>query len=65
MSEQPTDQEKYLRNLESLFTIAMHKLGNDVEISDEELAKIRPDMTLDVTTTETGLRLRMVEDVQE
>lgn len=65
MSEQPTDQEKYLRNLESLFTIAMHKLGNDVEISDEELTKIRPDMTLDVTTTETGLRLRMVEDVQE
>jgi hypothetical protein len=65
MSEQPTDQEKYLRNLESLFTIAMHKLGNDVEISDEELAAIRPDMALDVTTTETGLRLRMVEDVQE
>lgn len=65
MSEQPTDQEKYLRNLESLFTIAMHKLGNDVEISDEELAAIRPDMALDVTTTKTGLRLRMVEDVQE
>jgi hypothetical protein len=65
MSEQPTDQEKYLRNLESLFTIAMHKLGNDVEISDAELANISPDMTLDVTTTETGLRLRMVEDVQE
>ena len=64
MSETTTDQEKYLRNLESLFTIAMHKLGNEVEISDEELASISGDLVLDVETTETGLRLRMIEDVQ-
>lgn len=64
MSETVTDQEKYLRNLESLFTIAMHKLGNDVEISDEELASISGDLVLDVETTATGLRLRMIEDVQ-
>lgn len=64
MSETITDQEKYLRNLESLFTIAMHKLGNDVEISDEELTSISGDLVLDVETTPTGLRLRMIEDVQ-
>lgn len=64
MSETLTDQEKYLRNLESLFTITMHKLGNDVEISDEELASISGDLVLDVETTPTGLRLRMIEDVQ-
>lgn len=63
MSEEITEQEKYLANLESLFMITMHKLGNDVQVSDEELASIKTNQVLDVETTESGLRLRMIEDV--
>lgn len=63
MNNEPTDQEKYIANLESLFTIAMHKLGNEVEISDEELSSISNDYILDVVTTPTGLLLKMVKDV--
>jgi hypothetical protein len=63
MNEEVTEQEKYISNLESLFMIVMHKLGNDVEISDKELSSIKGDRTLDVTTTEDGLRLRMLKDV--
>jgi hypothetical protein len=63
MSEENTDQERYIRNLESLFTIAMHRLGNDIEISDEELASIDGNKVLDVESVDGGLRLRMVEDV--
>jgi hypothetical protein len=58
-----TEQEKYIQNLESLFTVVMHKLGNDVEISDEELKSIDGDVFLDVTNTEGGLRIRMTKDV--
>ena len=63
MSEELTDQERYIRNLESLFAIAMHKLGNDVEVSDEELISIDGNKILDVENIEGGLRLRMIEDV--
>jgi hypothetical protein len=58
-----TEQEKYIQNLESLFTIVMHKLGNDIEISDEELKSIDGDVFLDVTNTDSGLRIRMTKDV--
>jgi aspartate carbamoyltransferase catalytic subunit len=65
MSEELTEQEKYISNLESLFMIAMHRLGNDVLISDEELSSIKGDKILDVVSTENGLHLRMIDDVQE
>lgn len=63
MSNEKTEQEKYLANLEALFMITMYKLGNRVEITDEELQSISGDSTLDVVTTETGLLLQIVKDV--
>jgi hypothetical protein len=58
-----TEQQKYIQNLESLLTIAMHRLGNDIEISDEEFKTIDADVFLDVTNTDGGLRIRMTKDV--
>jgi hypothetical protein len=58
-----TEQQKYIQNLESLLTIAMYRLGNDIEISDEEFKTIDADVFLDVTNTDGGLRIRMTKDV--
>lgn len=63
MSNEPTDQEKYISNLEALFAIIMSKLGNKVEISDDELEMLQKNMMLDVKSTPTGLLIEMVEDV--
>lgn len=63
MTNELTDQEKYISNLEALFAIVMSKLDNKVEISDEELEMLHKNMVLDVKSTPTGLLIEMVEDV--
>lgn len=63
MSNEQTDKDKYLAQLEFLFMVTMYKLGNDVVVTDEELNSIKTDTVLDVTNVENGLRLKLVNDV--
>lgn len=63
MSNQSEDKDKYIQQLETLLTIVMHKLNNDVTILESDLANIEQDTILDVVSVEDGLRITMIKDV--